>query len=143
MAHTVNPSTQEAEAGRSLSLRPAWSSFIASSRTARATQRNPVSKNTKKEGGKERERGREERRERDRSSKRWKHIETELPTQWGREDVWQHNLTTMSVIKGILQISVLKEQLHLEVHLFLDCFWKKIPEVDASPILTWAVSATE
>ena len=34
--HTFNPSTQEAEAGRSLSLRPTC--------TARATQRNPVSK---------------------------------------------------------------------------------------------------
>ena len=34
--HTFNPSTQEAEAGGSLSLRPAWSRV--SSRTARATQ---------------------------------------------------------------------------------------------------------
>ena len=38
VAHTFNPSTQEAEAGRFLSPRPAWST------TARATQRNPVSK---------------------------------------------------------------------------------------------------
>ena len=41
MVHIFNPSTREAEAGGSLSLRPAWSTE--SSRTARATQRNPVS----------------------------------------------------------------------------------------------------
>ena len=46
VVHTFNPSTQEAEAGRFLSLRPAWSRV--SSRTARATQRNPVSKTRKK-----------------------------------------------------------------------------------------------
>jgi hypothetical protein len=46
LAHTFNPSTWEAEAGEFLSLRPAWSTV--SSRTARATQRNPVS------GGKKR-----------------------------------------------------------------------------------------
>jgi hypothetical protein len=34
VVHAFNPSTWEAEADRSLSLRPAW-----------ATQRNPVSKN--------------------------------------------------------------------------------------------------
>jgi hypothetical protein len=44
VAHAFNPSTQEAEAGRFLSSRPAWSTKL-SSRTARATQRNPVSKN--------------------------------------------------------------------------------------------------
>jgi hypothetical protein len=47
VVHTFNPSTQEAEAGGFLSLRPAWSTKV-SSRTARATQRNPVSKNQKK-----------------------------------------------------------------------------------------------
>jgi hypothetical protein len=40
VAHVFNPSTQEAEAGRSPSL-----IYRVSSRTARATQRNPVSKN--------------------------------------------------------------------------------------------------
>jgi hypothetical protein len=40
VVHIFNPSTLEAEAGRSLSLRPAWST--ACSRIARATQRNPV-----------------------------------------------------------------------------------------------------
>ena len=40
VVHTFNPSTQEAEAGEFLSSRPAWS-------TARAIQRNPVSKNQK------------------------------------------------------------------------------------------------
>jgi hypothetical protein len=44
-AHTFNPSTREAEAGRFLSLRPAYK---VSSRTARAIQRNPVSKKNKK-----------------------------------------------------------------------------------------------
>jgi hypothetical protein len=37
-----NPSTWEAEPGGFLSSRPAW--FRVSSRTARAAQRNPVSK---------------------------------------------------------------------------------------------------
>jgi hypothetical protein len=47
VAHAFNPSTQEAEAGRFLSSRPAWS-YKVSSRTARAMQRNPVSKKKKK-----------------------------------------------------------------------------------------------
>ena len=49
-AHAFNPSIWEAEAGRFLSLRPAWSTKV-SSRTARATQRNPVSKSQKKKRG--------------------------------------------------------------------------------------------
>jgi hypothetical protein len=44
-SYAFNPSTWEAEAGRYLSSRPAWSRV--SSRTARATQRNPVSKQNK------------------------------------------------------------------------------------------------
>jgi hypothetical protein len=40
----------EAEAGKFLSLRPVWSRV--SSRTARATQRNPVLKNQKKKKNK-------------------------------------------------------------------------------------------
>jgi hypothetical protein len=44
MVHAFNPSTGEAEAGGFLSSRPAWSKKV-SSRTARAIQRNPVSKN--------------------------------------------------------------------------------------------------
>jgi hypothetical protein len=48
MVHTFNPSTREAEAGGFLSSRPAWSIYKVSSRTARATQRNPVLKNQKK-----------------------------------------------------------------------------------------------
>jgi hypothetical protein len=43
VVHAFNPSTWEAEAGRFLSSRSAQS--IESSRTAGATQRNPVSKN--------------------------------------------------------------------------------------------------
>lgn len=47
MVHAFNPSTEEAEAGRTLvSSRPAWSNK--SSRTAWATQRNPVSQKPKK-----------------------------------------------------------------------------------------------
>jgi hypothetical protein len=46
VAHAFNPSTWEAEAGGFLSSRPAWSTE--SSRTARTTQRNPVSKNKNK-----------------------------------------------------------------------------------------------
>jgi hypothetical protein len=46
VAHAFNPSTWEAEAGRFLSSRPAWSTNV-SSRTARAAQRNPVSKKKK------------------------------------------------------------------------------------------------
>jgi hypothetical protein len=48
VAHAFNPSTQEAEAGGFLSSRPAWSTKV-SSRTARATQRNPVLKNKTKQ----------------------------------------------------------------------------------------------
>jgi hypothetical protein len=47
VVHAFNPSTREAEAGRFLSSRPAWSTKV-SSRTARAIQRNPASKNKKK-----------------------------------------------------------------------------------------------
>ena len=50
VAHAFNPSTREAEAGGFLSSRPAWSEFQdsrVSSRTARATQRNPVLKKQK------------------------------------------------------------------------------------------------
>jgi hypothetical protein len=47
VAHAFNPSTWEAETGRFLSSRPAWSTDRVSSRTARATQRNTVSKKTK------------------------------------------------------------------------------------------------
>jgi hypothetical protein len=45
VAHTFNPSTREAEAGGFLSSRPAYK---VSSRTARAIQRNPISKNQKR-----------------------------------------------------------------------------------------------
>ena len=56
MAHAFNPSTQEAEAeveaGGFLSLRPAWSTKL-SFRTARAIQRNPVSKKNQKNKNKQ------------------------------------------------------------------------------------------
>jgi hypothetical protein len=52
MEHTFNPSTWEAEAGGFLSSRPAWS-YKVSSRIARATQRNPISKKKKKKKEKE------------------------------------------------------------------------------------------
>jgi hypothetical protein len=46
VAHAFNPSTWEAEAGRFLSSRPAWSTeWVPGQPGARATQRNPVSKN--------------------------------------------------------------------------------------------------
>jgi hypothetical protein len=45
VAHAFNPSTQEAEAGRFL----ASLVYRVSCRTARATQRNPVSKNKTKQ----------------------------------------------------------------------------------------------
>jgi hypothetical protein len=48
VVHTFNPSTWEAEAGRFLSLRSAYSVYRMSSRTARATQRTPASKKKKK-----------------------------------------------------------------------------------------------
>jgi hypothetical protein len=44
MGHGVNPRTPEAEAGRSLSLRPG---LQIKSRTARVTQRNPALKKQK------------------------------------------------------------------------------------------------
>ena len=49
VAHVFNPSTQEAEAGGFLNSRPAWSVYRVSSRTARATQRNPCLEKPKKE----------------------------------------------------------------------------------------------
>ena len=55
VAHVFNPSTWEAEAGRFLSSRPAWSRV--SSRTARDRQRNPVlRKKKRKEKKKKRKR---------------------------------------------------------------------------------------
>jgi hypothetical protein len=48
VAHAFSPSTLEAKAGRFLSSRPAWSTV--NSRTARAKQRNPVSKKQKCKG---------------------------------------------------------------------------------------------
>ena len=59
MAHTFNPSTREAEAGRRISELKASLAYRVSSRTARATQRNPASKNQKKKKKKKRERERE------------------------------------------------------------------------------------
>jgi hypothetical protein len=55
VAHAFNPSTWEAEAGRFLTSRLASLVYRVHSRTARAIQRNPVSKNkqtknNKKEG---------------------------------------------------------------------------------------------
>jgi hypothetical protein len=47
VVHASNPSPQEAEAGRFLSLRPSLV-YKVSSRRARAIQRNPVSKNKNK-----------------------------------------------------------------------------------------------
>jgi hypothetical protein len=44
VVHTFNPSTQEAEAGRQISEFEASLVYRVSSRTARAIQRNPVSK---------------------------------------------------------------------------------------------------
>jgi hypothetical protein len=46
VAHAFNPSTREAEAGRFLSLRPAWSTKWVPGQ-ARDIQRNPVSKQSK------------------------------------------------------------------------------------------------
>jgi hypothetical protein len=47
VVHAFNPNTWEAEADGFLNSRPAWSTV--SARTARATQRNPVSKNKTKQ----------------------------------------------------------------------------------------------
>ena len=47
MAHAFNPNTQEAEAGRQISEFEDSLIYKVSSRTARATQTNPVSKNQK------------------------------------------------------------------------------------------------
>ena len=54
VAHAFNPSMQEAKAGGYLSSRPVWSTeYRVSSRTARATQINPVSQKQKKKKKKE------------------------------------------------------------------------------------------
>jgi hypothetical protein len=49
VVHAFNPSTWETEAGRFLSLRPAWLVYRVSFRTARALQRNPVLENKNKQ----------------------------------------------------------------------------------------------
>jgi hypothetical protein len=54
VAHAFNPSTREAE--RQISEFEASLVYRVSSRTARATQRNPVSKNQKKKKRKEKKR---------------------------------------------------------------------------------------
>jgi hypothetical protein len=64
LVYTFNPSTQEEGKGRSLSSRTAWSTKL-SFRTARATQRNPVSKEEEGVEGEERKEGKEERRKED------------------------------------------------------------------------------
>jgi hypothetical protein len=48
VVHAFNPSTWEADRGRQISEFEASLVYQMSSRTARATQRNPVSKNQKK-----------------------------------------------------------------------------------------------
>jgi hypothetical protein len=55
VAHTFNPSTREAEAGR-ISEFEASLVYRVSSRTARATQRNPVLKQTNKQKKKKKKR---------------------------------------------------------------------------------------
>jgi hypothetical protein len=50
VAHTFNPSSWKAGAGRSLNLRPASLVYRRSSRTVRDIQRNPVSKTNKQKG---------------------------------------------------------------------------------------------
>jgi hypothetical protein len=52
VAHAFNPSTWEAERGRRISEFKAILVYKVSSRTARATQRNPVSKNKKQKQNK-------------------------------------------------------------------------------------------
>jgi hypothetical protein len=59
VVHAFNPSTWETETGRFLSSRTAWSTNKVSSRTARATQRNPVSKKPKRKKEKEKEKEKE------------------------------------------------------------------------------------
>jgi hypothetical protein len=44
VVHAFNPSTQEAQAGKSLSSRSAWSAEQVPGHLYRAIQRNPVSK---------------------------------------------------------------------------------------------------
>ena len=63
MAHTFNPSTWEAEAGRFLSLRPVWSTELQSEfQDSQGYTAKPCLENPKRE--RERERGRERERER-------------------------------------------------------------------------------
>ena len=54
VVHAFNPSTWEADRGRQISEFEASLVYQVSSRTARATQRNPVSKNHKKKKKKKR-----------------------------------------------------------------------------------------
>jgi hypothetical protein len=79
-AHAFNPSTREAEAGRFLSLRPAWSRV--SSRTARAIQRSPVFKIPKKKKRKKKEEKRKEKKRKEKKRKEKKRKEKK------RKDIW-------------------------------------------------------
>jgi hypothetical protein len=78
VAHAFNPSTQEAEAGRSLEFEASLV-YRVSSRTAKATHRNPVSKNQKPKNKnqknkrkKERKKERKKRKEKKRKEKKRK-----------------------------------------------------------------------
>jgi hypothetical protein len=72
-AHAFNPSSWEAEAGRFLSSRPAWSTnYKVISRTVKAIQRNPVKK-------KERRKERKKERKKEREKERKREIKRKLP----------------------------------------------------------------
>jgi hypothetical protein len=88
-----NPSTGEAEASVSLEFKASLV-YRASSRTARATQRNPVSKNPKKEE-------KEKKREKKRKKRRKKEEEG------GGEEQQEQEVVAVVVIFGNLQCHII------------------------------------
>jgi hypothetical protein len=71
VAHAFDPSTQEEEAGRRISEFEASLVYRVSSRTARATQRNPVSKKQKQKQKKQNKTKQNKKKNQDRELPDW------------------------------------------------------------------------
>ena len=98
VAHTFNPSTQEAEAGVFLSSRPAWSTERVPGQPE--LQRNPVSKNQTKTKQKQKQNFKCLNKEAEEDFDRWK----DLPCSW----IGRINIVKMAILpKAIYRFNVL------------------------------------